>query len=131
MSAFVTRLIVTLLDDAANEGRGEWQLMAPFSYASDRIGLVTVPAGFRTDFASVPRAPVMFWLSGGSAHQASVIHDYLYSTGQVSRGEADAVLLEAMAAEGVPSWRRWGMYLAVRVFGGPGFAQERAADDRS
>ena len=57
--------------------------------------------------------------------------DYLYSTGKVSRGEADAVLLEAMAAEGVPSWRRWGMYLAVRVFGGPGFAQERAADDRS
>ncbi|MBK8893737.1 MAG: DUF1353 domain-containing protein [Propionivibrio sp.] len=118
MSRFVTPLVVTLLDDAANEGRGEWRLFEPFAYVSDKIGVVSVPAGFQTDFASVPRAPVMFWLAADSAHQAAVIHDYLYATASVSRADADDVLLEAMEAEGVPAWRRWGMYLAVRAFGG-------------
>ena len=39
---------------------------------------ITVPTGFFTDFASVPRMPFVFLLFGDVAHEAAVIHDYLY-----------------------------------------------------
>ncbi|OHD22919.1 MAG: hypothetical protein A2Y38_19855 [Spirochaetes bacterium GWB1_59_5] len=118
MSRFPGKLEVELVDDDENEGRGSWRLTAPFVYESDIAGVITVPAGFVTDFASVPRVPIAFWLTGDTAHDAAVIHDYLYSTGQVQRATADAVLLEAAELTGVPAWRRYAMYYAVRAFGG-------------
>jgi len=124
MSKFLTALDVELVDDDQNDGRGAWRLTEPFVYQSDIAGNITVPAGFVTDFASVPRVPVAFWLTGDTAHDAAVVHDYLYTTGQVDRATADAVLLEAMALSGIPAWRRYAMYWAVRAFGGAHFARE-------
>jgi hypothetical protein len=118
---FLSELEVELLNDDKNDGRGSWKLTAPFIYRSDIAGTITVPTGFITDFASVPRVPLAFWLTGDTAHDAAVIHDYLYSTGMFKREIADAVLLEAMAASGIPIWRRYAMYFAVRVFGGAHF----------
>lgn len=118
MSKFLTTLDVELLNDEQNEGRGSWKLKNPFIYDSDIAGLIVVPEGFVTDFASVPRVPVAFWLTGDTAHDAAVVHDYLYTTGQVKRATADAVLMEAMTVTGIPAWRRYAMYYAVRAFGG-------------
>lgn len=122
MTSFLTVLDVQLVDDSAAEGRGIWRLRNPLVYQSAVAGrLITVPEGFTTDFASVPRLPFVYDLFGDAAHQAAVVHDYLYSTGELSRETADRVLLEAMAAEGVPAWRRYPMYWAVRAFGGSHF----------
>lgn len=122
MSRFITELDVVLLDDTENDGRGLWMVNSVLIYSSDRANrIITVPAGFITDLASVPRIPLAFWMTGDTAHAAAVVHDFLYSTGQVNRGTADAVLLEAMAVTGIPSWRRYAMYLGVRVFGGSRF----------
>jgi hypothetical protein len=118
MSRFSSSLEVELIEDDSNDGRGTWRLTAPLVYESDLAGTITVPAGFVTDFASVPRVPVAFWLTGDTAHDAAVVHDYLYSTGELPREKADAVLLEAMAVTGIPAWRRYPMYWAVRAFGG-------------
>ncbi len=124
MSEFITKLDVELVDDLSNEGRGSWRLASPLTYSSDVSGLtITVPVGFITDFASVPRAPIAFWLTGDTAHEPAVIHDYLYATGLLPRALADSVLLEAMAVEGVPSWRRYAMYYAVRAFGDAHFTK--------
>lgn len=112
MSHFLTSLQVEEIDD------GRWRLLVILAYSSNLAGLVIVPAGFETDFASVPRLPVAFALFGDVAHEAAVIHDYLYSTGMVSREVADKVLLEAMESTGIAAWRRWPIYWAVRQFGG-------------
>lgn len=96
-----------------------WALLAPLVYESDHYGTLRVPTNFQTDFASVPRVPIAFWLTGDTAHEAAVIHDWLYQTHWVkTRAEADGVFLEAMAAMGISAWRRQIMYRAVRMFGG-------------
>jgi len=78
---------------------------------------ITVPAGFETDFASVPR---LFWRiipPWGRYSAAAVVHDYLYETDAVSRLEADRIFLDLMKRLGVPFWKRHLMYRAVRIGG--------------
>ena len=60
--------------------------------------------------------PILFPPSGQYA-EATVPHDYAYSkpTG-FSRFFADALFRDLMAARGVPFWKRWLMYVAVRLF---------------
>jgi len=118
MSEFVTELEVTLISDDTNSGRGTWQLDKPLVYQSDLVAaLIVVPKGFQTDFASVPRVPIAYWLFGDTSHEASVVHDFLYNTHLYPRATADAILKEASAVTGIPAWRRWGMYLGVRIGG--------------
>lgn len=119
MSHFITDLQVRkLARDASSDRRGTWKLLQPLVYESDRLkGLVTVPIGFITDFASVPRVPIAHLLTANCGHEAAVIHDWLYTTHQVSRREADAVFEEALLVGGEPRWRAWLMWLGVRVGG--------------
>jgi hypothetical protein len=77
----------------------------------------TVPKGFVTNFASVPRIPIIYELAGDTASDAATVHDFLYSTHPVSRSMADAVLREASDVTAVPDWRRQLMWAGVRVFG--------------
>ena len=79
---------------------------------------IIVPRGFVTDLASVPRLPVVYLLTGNCATGAAVVHDWLYSSHEVSRAVADQVLREASQVCAVPGWRRWMMWGAVRLFGG-------------
>lgn len=94
------------------------RLLSDLCYASTRLNrVVTVPAGFETDFASVPRLPFAFLLAGDCGHYAATVHDWLYSSKEVSRFTADATLLEALEVTGVQWWRRYPMWAAVRLFG--------------
>ena len=97
--------------------RKTWRLLAPFSYLAPGHGLITVPAGFETDFASVPRWPLAFALLGSYGHAAAVIHDWLYTTGELSRPDADRVFHEALRSSGIARWRAWLMWAGVRVGG--------------
>lgn len=78
----------------------------------------TVPAGFKTDLASVPRP---FWLlTGGKTgkHQrAAVCHDYQCVVMEMSHKEAAQVFLDIMRQDGVSGWRAKAMYWAVYWFG--------------
>ena len=112
MGKFLTELDVSAIDDE------KWALNSPLVFHSNRIGDVTVPAGFVTDFASVPRLPVAYLLTGDAAHAPAVIHDFLYGSPRRKRSVCDAVFLEAMEAIGVAWWRRRLMWAGVRVFGG-------------
>jgi len=122
VSKFLTSLRVEELDDSSNDGRGTWRVLSMLAYKSDVAGTVfIVPAGFITDFASVPRIPIAFLLTADTAHQAAVVHDWLYTTHEVARDVADAVLREASIASGVPAWRAWLMWAGVRVGGASHF----------
>jgi hypothetical protein len=119
MSAFLSDLEVELVSDATNSGRGTWRLTAPLVYQSDVAKQTfVVPDGFETDFASVPRTPVAFLLTADSAHEASALHDFLYTQPHpVARDVADAVLKEASEVSGVPAWRAFLMWAGVRLGG--------------
>jgi hypothetical protein len=120
VSKFITPLDARKLGrDASADQRGTWKLLAPLVYESDRLHrMITVPGGFLTDFASVPRVPIAHLLTANCGHEAAVIHDWLYTSHEVSRRDADAVFEEALLAGGEPRWRAWLMWAGVRIGGG-------------
>jgi len=116
MSAFLSPLDTRLLDERKNIH----QLLAPFGYTSGLLSqTIVVPAGFKTDYASVPRILGAYLLVGGKGKRAAVIHDYLYSGGlAVPRDVADRVFAEALLASGYEPWETGLMYAGVWAFGG-------------
>jgi len=126
MSKFLTDLDARLKDDDA-----VWVLDSPLIYESDLLGLVEVPAGFETDFASVPRVPVAYWFFGDRAHRESVIHDYLYridSVPQATLSQANDVFFEAMACRGKSCFVRWPMFLGVCLGGWASYHKRKVSD---
>lgn len=115
MSHFTEILIVSPLADGRT-----WCLRKEFGYDVGKEGsgeTISVPVGFLTDFASIPRP--LWWLfpRWGRYGNAAVIHDYCYWEQHYSRKRADEIFLEAMAVLKVSSITRHTMYLAVRLFG--------------
>jgi hypothetical protein len=119
VSRFLNSLVAEkLLYDKSSDQRGTWKLYAPLQYESDILWrVITVPVGFLTDFASVPRIPVAFLLMGNCAQEAAVIHDWLYSTHETTREQADAVFWEACLVLGLYEWRANLMHWGVRIGG--------------
>lgn len=101
---------------------GEWVLLEPLRYQS-RIykGVIEVPAGFVTDFASVPRVPIAYTLFGDRAHRESVVHDFLYQKHLVGKAKADRIFLEAMKVRKKGVFVRFAMYLGVVLGGGSAY----------
>lgn len=77
-------------------GRAVWELLDPLYFESDQFGDLVVPATFRTNYASVPRVPLVFMLVGDRFHKEAALHDWLYTVHSLSREQADAVFLEAL-----------------------------------
>jgi hypothetical protein len=105
---------------ASQYDTSRWMLVNPVIYQSVVAQQIfIVPRGFVTDLASVPRiVPFAYALFGNTSNEAAVVHDYLYSAPHsTTREMADAVLREASAVTRVAAWRRWPMWLGVRVFG--------------
>jgi Asp-tRNA(Asn)/Glu-tRNA(Gln) amidotransferase A subunit family amidase len=98
-----------------------------FGYRASGGEDIAVPAGFVTDFASVPWG---FWNLEpplGDAGKAAVVHDYLYATrglqGRFSRAQADGIFREALRALGVPLCKRALLWAAVRLGGAGGWGR--------
>lgn len=117
MSAFTTPLQLEYMDGI------NYRLLSEFDFASEEAErIVRVPAGFITDFASVPR---FFWRvlpPTGQYGKAAVVHDYLYRTHLAPKVVADRVFLEGMRVLDVPRWKANIMYAAVHLFGGGAYA---------
>ena len=99
---------------------------APLS--GDRI---TVPVGFETDMASIPRPMWAILPPFGRYMPAAIVHDYLYVTQTRSRQLSDDVFLEAMKVLGVSWLRRNIMHAAVRACGGRPWAKRAQALKKS
>ena len=94
-----------------------WILVEPLRYIGAREEF-TVPAGYMTDFASVPRVTAWLIPSYGLYTRAAILHDYLLtdvlSTVRVSSRDADGLFRRAMGELGVPPVKRWLMWTGVR-----------------
>ncbi len=88
--------------------------------------IITVPVGFYTDFASVPRfMPLVYACLGDTAHEPAVVHDWLYYAAITTREIADDILLEAMKVRGMSPWRYYPIYWGVRAGGWMAWNQHR------
>ena len=95
-----------------------WQLEADLVFYSALLdATITVPKGFVTDTASVPRLPFAYWLFGGRGNAPAVTHDWLYRNDLIPRLESDKVFCEALKASGKWGITRWPMTAAVMGFG--------------
>lgn len=91
---------------------------------------IGIPAGFITDFASVPR---IFWpvISPIDNHAfAALSHDYGYFAGMHTRRLTDRVFYIDCIRCGTPVWKAKAMYIAVRLFGWHRWNQCRKLDKR-
>ncbi len=97
----------------------EWEVVRPFHYHSQILKQkIIVPPKFLTDFGTIPR---FFWRifppTGELYDEATVVHDWLYETQFFTRKEADLIFHECMVSYGVPPWKAYILYLAVRIGG--------------
>jgi hypothetical protein len=96
-----------------------WMLLAPMKYTTPR-GKFTVPKGYLTDHASVPRffirivPPVQSEIA-----EASVLHDWFYNNNSpsVPRDFADKCLRELTIANGGDKSMAYAAWSAVRTCG--------------
>ena len=103
-----------------NTDTGTWILQKDLIYEA-RWETFTVPAGFDTNFASVPRA--LWWLVPryGRHTKAAVVHDWLWHEareGRFDKADADGIFRRAMRELRVGFVRRWMMWAAVRMASG-------------
>lgn len=112
--------------------KGEWELTAPLIYQG-RCDRFTVPLGFKTDFASIPRIFSALIPKNGSHDAAAILHDFFYrekpqvfvctlAGGRhihepIDRKDADGLFRRIMKELGVNIVRRNLMYYAVRIGG--------------
>ena len=78
---------------------------------------ITVPVGFVSDMASVPR---IFWNiipPWGTYGPAAIAHDWLYRDAIPTRADDDAILLDLMSRLDTPWCERQAIYWAVRSWG--------------
>ena len=110
-------------------GDSEWWVMA--EPVPNRIGvsteIITVPKGFVTDLASIPR---FFWSAfpkTGKYMSAAILHDYLYWDQRCTRAEADRIFAIEMLSFGVDATARKLIFGAVDQFGGSAWNANAAA----
>lgn len=106
-----------------------WELTVPLVWTGSKGDVFVTPAGFLTDFASVPR--FLHWLISpyGAYTRAAVLHDYLlwllaqwYARGcptddlpPVTSRDADGIFRRVLQELGVGWAKRWVMWSAVRA----------------
>lgn len=97
-----------------------FDLDEPYSYTLSNGFTVTVPEGFSTDFASIPRGFWNIWDKHDLRYRVpAIIHDYLYMTPHLvfSRAFADAEFRRMLIIEGVKPAQAWLFWAAIRIFG--------------
>jgi len=110
-------------------GHDHWILVEPFQFSVDGVSF-TVPTGFWTDFASVPR---ILWpiISPYDLGVGCIPHDFGYYCGPGTREFWDSVFLACMRKDGITAWKRFAAYQAVRRFGKPIWDSHRSQSLRS
>jgi len=122
MSSFIKPLLIEYTDGES------YKLIEEFDYYVSEgpdAEIIRVPAGFVTDFASIPRGLWNIFPPTGKYGKAAVIHDYIYVMGGRIPGsskvytklDADMIFRDAMKILGVSWFVRNVMYMAVRIGG--------------
>ena len=97
-----------------------WVLVADFHAKVDGMAF-TVPAGFVTDGASIPR---FLWRLCGHPLETrrfpiAVLHDWLYEADLgLTRQQVDEIYRDGLLSLGYGKWTAATEYYAIRLFGG-------------
>lgn len=115
---------VPVLADADQE---YWILWTDMAWDIGNSGhRIVVPAGFVTDFASIPK---ILWSTGltptGRYGRAAIIHDFLYWSQGCSREQSDRLLVIAMKESEVNSIEENIIYAGVSVGGAAPWSENR------
>lgn len=119
MSSFTNALIAKKLK------KRDWEVVESFSYDVGELGsgeTITVPAGFVSDLASIPRPLWTIFPPDGSYTQAAVLHDWLCKNkGKVEKQydykQVSKIFLESLNVLEVSFLTRQAMYYGVLLFG--------------
>ena len=97
----------------------EWVLGRSVSYNIRGSGdTIVVPAGFVTDFASIPWGLQSLIQVNTPSRLPALVHDYLYWEQGCTRVQADGILWVGLQEHGIAWWERTLFYRGVRVGGG-------------
>lgn len=80
------------------------------------VTYITVPARFKTNFASIPK---IFWFiygPTGKYNRAALVHDYLYTCQRYSKKWCDKAFLDLMDQSEIGPWTRYPIYYSVKFF---------------
>lgn len=113
-----SRVVVQPLDPV------RWMLLEPVVYHGE-TETFTVPAGYVTDFATVPRIAVWLIPRFGAYTMAAILHDWLLTDSEVSSVDADNLFRRVLRELKVPPVRRTLMWVGVRW--GAAFSKRRRA----
>lgn len=96
-----------------------WMLREDMAWEIGNTGeFIIVPAGFVTDFASIPQA---LWSLGLTPYdqysRAAIIHDWLYWTQVCTKAQSDRLLVIAMKESAVGTFDEFAVYKGVQVGG--------------
>ena len=88
-------------------------------YTARSGAILTVPVGFVTDGASIP---VELWSTVGSPftgkyRRAAILHDFMYTTINLNKTDADNIFLEAMLLDGTNELQAHTIWEGVHLFG--------------
>ena len=112
---------VRLVGDVIVKDLGDgthWELVEPLQVFFGDKWVFEIEAGFKTNFASVPRFLWCIWPpSTGKYRGAAVAHDWLYEKAVVPKYVADAIMLDLMRTLGTHWFSRTGIFLGVFLFG--------------
>ncbi len=121
MTRFHTDCIIKVIDGAIKSKPFELEVALVYetgllAYDSE---LIIVPAGYRTDFASIPRFFHRVLPPVGKYSRAAVVHDWLCDVRPplCKSDTAADIFREAMVDLGVSPWKIGIMVFAVKTFG--------------
>lgn len=93
-------------------------LLSPLAYrVINTAKVILVPAGFVTDFASIPQLFRNIISGQDDTRKPAVVHDFLYRKKLGDRKTADRIFLQAMQECEVAWWKRRLAWAAVRAAG--------------
>lgn len=93
------------------------RLLEPIQFRTKSGKLGTVPVGFESDLASVPRFFRRVFPKMDKHYRAAIIHDWLCKNPWfATKLDADETFLHYMKAGGVEWWKRALMYAGVRLY---------------
>lgn len=87
---------------------------------------LSVPAGFETDFASIPQAIRSMLPQLGRWTAPAVVHDWLYYTGMLnSQSASDDALNQLMKEANVRTFNRLAIYSGLKIGGWVAYGNHR------
>ena len=123
MTVYYRNILETFHKDDGHK----FQLKSDFIITHTKYGTLAIPAGFWTDYASVPKIFHAIISPVGRTRRAAVLHDWLYYSQKynnkpILRREADKIFYDALV-NCIPKEARinrfiaWNMYQAVKFCG--------------